>query len=353
MTFRAAFIVAAGLAAALGPARAQPAPPVLQPLSAASIAGALARPVGEPVRAPRTSGAVDLRGKRVYIAEYLLLVDLSGELPAWPQDGRLLGRAVGDGPVTLAYRTQPDIAALQALTDRAWADLQARLATAGVVLADAAAMVRAHGAVYDATEPASLPGAPRVLEAKVGETTRRYLALAPTGMRLVPRSAAGIGVGNIAARVAYPAQGIEALSLAMAINLSALDPAGRRTSTWAAADGAPALSPLMELGPAPSAALVHAHAQLALVNLDEALQLAGEFGRLRPAASPAADSAPRDPLAPLLSLGRRLLGDAGTPRVDALLETDGPTTARLMLYATSAANQAVANALKAAQQPAR
>lgn len=320
----------------------------LRPMSAAAIEPALDRPLGEPMRAPRTTGEIDLKGKQFYIAEYLLLVDVSGEVPATPRDGQLLGMPLGDGPTVLAYRTQHDIAVLQALTDRAWADLQTRLAAAGVVLADAAAVLREHGAVYEATDAASTPGAPVLLESKQGNTVRRYLAMAPTGMRLVPRSAAGIGLGNIAARVGYPAKRIEGLSLAMAINLSALDATGQRAASLAAPGGLPTLSPLMELAPAPSAALVHAHAQLALVNLGEALVPAAEFARLRRA--PMDGPIPsNDPLKPLLSLGRRLLGDEGPRRVDALLELDGPATARLMVFLTSAANQAIAEALKAAR----
>jgi len=110
----------------------------------------------------------------------------------------------------------------------------------------------------------------------------------------------------------------------------------------------------MELAPAPSAALVHAHAQLALVNLGEALVPAAEFGRLRlaPMDGPIPSN---DPLKPLVSLGRRLLGDesAQNRQVDALLELDGPATARLVAFLGSAGNQAIADALKAAQQGPR
>lgn len=342
-------------------AQTTPAPQALQPLSPETISAALARPIGQTVRAPRTSGSVDLKGKRFYIAEYLLLFDLSGEVPVQPLAGSVLGTPVGDKPALLAYRSALDITALQQLTDRAWADLQQRLAQAEITLADAGDTVRQHGAVYAATEPASTPAAPVVLESKTGDSSRRYLALAPTGMRLVPRTVAGIGLGNIAARVSYPAQGVEGLSLAMAVHFSALDAPGARASHFAPAAGAaagvaagvaadtPALSPLLELAPAPAAALVHGHAQLALVNLDEALVLAGEFARLR--ATPAAEPAPRDGLAPLLLLGRRLLGGAGAVTVPALLELDGPSTARGVLYLLGAANQAIADALKAARQP--
>ena len=343
----------AQLAVLAATACAQPAAVPLQPMTLDNIGAALARPIGQPVHAPRTSGTLDLRGKKIYIAEYLLLFDLSGELNASGRDARLLGITVADSTAaTLIYRSAPDIAALQALTDRAWADLQARLQEAGLELADAVQITRQHGAVYPATEPASTPGAPVVMNLNAGDTHRRYLALAPSGMRLTARTVAGIGLGNIGARVVFAALGIEGLSLGMALNFSALDPVGPlRRSSYAAptggAPGAPALSPLMELAPAPAAALVHAHTQL---NLGEALVLAGEFARLRPV--PELEAAPKETLAPLLSLGRRLLGGAPpTPRVEALLELDGPATARLALFALSAANQGIVDAIKAARAP--
>ena len=346
----------AQLAVLAATACAQPAAVPLQPMALDNIGAALARPIGQPVHAPRTSGTLDLRGKKIYIAEYLLLFDLSGELNASGRDARLLGITVADSTAaTLIYRSAPDIAALQALTDRAWADLQARLQEAGLELADAVQITRQHGAVYPATEPASTPGAPVVMNLNAGDTHRRYLALAPSGMRLTARTVAGIGLGNIGARVVFAALGIEGLSLGMALNFSALDPVGPlRRSSYAAptggAPGAPALSPLMELAPAPAAALVHAHTQLSLVNLGEALVLAGEFARLRPV--PELEAAPKETLAPLLSLGRRLLGGAPpTPRVEALLELDGPATARLALFALSAANQGIVDAIKAARAP--
>ena len=56
-----------------------------------------------------------------------------------------------------------------------------------------------------------------------------------------------------------------------------------------------------------------------------------------------------DPLKPLLGFGLRLQGETPPRRVEALLDLDGPSTARLVVYLTSAANQAIANALKAAR----
>lgn len=332
-----------------GPAAAQTADlPPLRPLSMVSAEAALARLPGTPTPAPRTSGTLDLRGRQVHIAEYLLLFDLAGEQPGPVRDGKLLGTPVPEGKAQLAWRATPDVAVLQALTDHAWADLQARLQAAGVVLADAAAVVQAHGAVHAATSPGSDAGAPVQLVHTQGGTTRRYLAMAPTGMRLVPRTPAGIGPGDAAARATYQAQRHEALSLAMALHLSVLDATGARAPAFAAPGGLPTLSPLMELAPAPAAALVHAHAQQAFVNLNEALIPAAPFGRVRlaPLDGPIPSN---DPLKPLLNFGLRPQGDAPPRRVEALLDLDGPSTARLAVYLSSAANQAIADALKAAR----
>ena len=134
-------MLAGWCAAALlaGPAAAQTADlPPLRPLSMVSAEAALARLPGAPTPAPRTSGTLDLRGRQVHIAEYLLLFDLAGEQPGPVRDGKLLGTPVPEGKAQLAWRATPDVAVLQALTDHAWADLQARLQAAGVVLADAA-----------------------------------------------------------------------------------------------------------------------------------------------------------------------------------------------------------------------
>jgi len=167
-------------------------------------------------------------------------------------------------------------------------------------------------------------------------------------MRLVPRTPAGIGPGDAAARATYQAQRHEALSLAMALHLSVLDATGARAPAFAAPGGLPTLSPLMELAPAPAAALVHAHAQQAFVNLNEALIPAAPFGRVRlaPLDGPIPSN---DPLKPLLNFGLRPQGDAPPRRVEALLDLDGPSTARLAVYLSSAANQAIADALKAAR----
>lgn len=352
LTLMRALALVAALSATLAglsptQAQGQPAGRALQPLSSDSIAAALARPVGAAMPSPRTSGGLQLAGKRFYIAEYQVLVEVGGEQAAAAPVAQALGRPATGDAVLLAFRAQPDIAALQALVDRAWADLQARLAAAGVHPEAAGALLGQGGAVYEASAPASTAAAPVVVESRQGDTLRRYLVLAPSGMGIVPRVPGGLNPGNLAARVAFAAQGIEGLSLAIAVNLSSLDADRPRPASLGGP--APALAPRMEVVPAPQAALVLAHGQLALVNLAEALVLAPEFGRLV-AAGPEADHGPADPLQALLRLGRRLgVAPGEAPRLDARLELDGPATARTLLYGTAAANQAIADALKAAR----
>jgi len=343
----AALLLALFTAASPGQTAGQP-----QPLNTDTAAEALARPAGAAVSVPRTRGSIDLQGKRFYIAEYRVLIDQGGELNAWTRDGVLLGQQLKSDEAIINYRAAPDLAApkalqaLQALVDKAWADLQVRLNAAGVVLTPAADIINVHGAIFDATEPGSSAGNPQIVDNKTGDTTRRYLVLAPTGTRLIRQVPGGIDVGNLGARVSYPSNKVEGLSLALAVNLTGLDPSSKRASSFAPGPGGgESLSPQMELGPAPSSALVHAHGQRSLVNLSEALVLAPEFARLR-VASPA-ETGRKSALDSLLSLGRTLAGSK--PQVDAVLELDGPATARLLAYSLAAGNQAIADTLKAAQ----
>ena len=143
-------LASAGLALLAATATAQgvaASTTALRPPGLGSIAAALARPAGQPVPAAHTESQLDLKYKCLYIAKYLLPWDVSGTVPETARDGHLLGMAVSQVSTVLAYRSQPDIVALQAPTDRAWADLQVRLAIGGVVLADAASVVGEHGAV--------------------------------------------------------------------------------------------------------------------------------------------------------------------------------------------------------------
>lgn len=340
------FLACTGLAA-------QPAAELV-PLSRASIAPVLTRTLGTNVPPLSIRGEVDLDGKSFYIAEYQVLVEVSGEFVLPAADGMAFGVPVWGERVLVQYSAQHDIAALQALVDRSWADLQKRLSDSDVQPGVAAEIIARHGAIYAADQPASTVQAPVLVESRRGDRLRRYLVFSPTGMKVIAWSATGINPGNLIARVAWPIQKVEALSLALAVNLTGLDAQAARTSTFALPAGAPALlkpmSPFMEVRPAPGLALVQTHAVPAQVDLNEAVEMTAEFGRLRPA--PAAAAGQVDALGKLRAAGEKLVaGKSAAEPLPAVLELDGPATARLMMLGLEAANEAIAVALERAVTP--
>ena len=302
-------------------------------LTLPAIAAVLQRAVGKPTATPSTIGFIDLRDRRVYIAEYQLLIEIGGEIDIPAGAVSLLGHRSGPKPSSLAYSSEPDIAALQALTDRAWVDLQARLRDSGVVLSSAAQIKAVYGTVYDATAPASAPGAPVVAGVRTEDGLRRYLVLSPTGMKLVRRGADSIGIdsGNPGKREAYLASGVEAISLTVAVNLSGFDPRVDPISHMV--DGAGiTLVPRLELRPLPGRPLLFTQAGRQQVDLDQVVVAAGGFGRIR--------LSPRDAQESTTSTGA----------LRAVFEQDGPALADLLMRVFGTANQAIAAVMRLAQQ---
>lgn len=302
-------------------------------LTLPAITAILQREVGEPTDTPSTIGYIDLRDRRVYIAEYQLLIEIGGEIDIPGGAVSLLSHRSGPKPSSLAYNTEPDIAALQALTDRAWVDLQARLRNSGVVLSPAAQLKAVYGTVYDATAPASAPGAPVVAGVRTEDGLRRYLVLSPTGMKLMRRGADGIAIdsGKPGKREAYLASGVEAISLTVAINLSGFDP--RVDPISHQLDGAGiTLVPRLELRPLRGRPLLFTQAGRQQVDLDQVVVAAGEFGRIR--------------------LSPRNAEESTTPTgaLRAVFEQDGPALTGLLMRVFGTANQAIAEVLRLAQQ---
>ncbi|MFN0186290.1 MAG: hypothetical protein ACKVQR_20945 [Aquabacterium sp.] len=358
-TWRAAGVTvvlasALGLGAVQIPARAQtPAIPPLQPLSLASVAAELQQPVGGAMPQLATRGALDLAGRRFYIAEYQVLVEVSGEFPVPVVDGLVLGQPVWGDRVRLQYRATHDVAAIQALVDRSWEDLRRRLADAGVAPADPAETIARHGAILEAATQPTTADAPLLVEADAGERVRRYLVFAPSGQKVVARSPVGINLGNLAARLAFLASRVEGVSLALAVNLAGTEEIAQRKSGFARPADAPPLwrplSPQLEVRAAPGLALLATHGAQAQVTLTDAVVLDGDFARLRPSAEGTAPGAAADPLGQLRTLGGRLLGARpADASLAAQLELDGPATARLMLAGLSAVNETIVQALRRA-----
>ncbi len=338
-------------------AQTPPAAPQLQPMNASTIAAALTRALGADVPALKTIGELELHGKQFYIAEYQVLVEVSGEYELAPVDGMAFGVPVWGERLRVQYSTRHDVASIQTLVDRAWADLQKRLADSDVNPAPAQAVIAEHGALFDADQAATTEAAPVLVESRSGTHLRRYMVFAPSGMKIVPRSFTGIAMGNLVARMAWPLKNVEAVSLAVAIDLTGLDLPPGRESSFALPSGTPPklkpVSPLLELRPAPGHPLARTHAVAAQVELTDAVSLAGEFGRLRPAPAGHQPEAP-NPLTKLLSLGERLATSKSETPVTptpALLELDGPATARLISFGLAAANEAITIALERAVTP--
>jgi hypothetical protein len=134
---------------------------VVQPLTAAVTADALAQPVSLLTQRPAFEGALKLGGKRFYLAEFRVLYEVAGEVSARTNAGYMPGTNYGATSSRIKYQLpQVDVAALQALTDKASADFQQRLQGADVPLEPADALISQHGAVYPAAEAGSTAAQP-------------------------------------------------------------------------------------------------------------------------------------------------------------------------------------------------
>jgi hypothetical protein len=340
----AAVLVATAWGVAM-PVTAQEAAAVaVTPMSVAAVQPVLQAEPQPLDTAGLINGSLPYKGKKLYVAEYRVLFEVSGNVRASTRAGYLPGRDYGASSVNVAYSGEPDIATLQAVVDRAWADFQKRMADAGVPLETPEAVFKEHGpAVYEASQAASAPGAPVYEEVSLGYGKRKYLVLAPTGMKTVPRGFAGIGAGNIGQRIAYSKAGVEGLSISPVINVAAQESSGSGSSIFNRGSTANARAQ-MELTNVGVLAQGHANAQG--VTLTRNVVPPGEFAALREVGG--YDSS-KDPVVTAVNvLGRLALGVAGnnSKKVELAMDFDGPTTAKLALQGLATVNQAVANALK-------
>lgn len=316
------------------------------PLTLATITPVLAEPVAPLPADGLIEGKLDLKGKRFYIAEFRLLFDIGGKVTANTRAGYLPGRDYGATNVRVNYSVpNVDIAAFQALTDKAYEDFRARFASAGVRLEDADTFVRENGAVYEATEAASRPGAPVFLERNLGHAERKYLVMAPTGMRIHARGLAGLGAGNIGKRVAFSQNRLEGLSVTMAVNMAALESSGsasaitRRSSTAEAKEA-------MSVNAGPDALLLQAHASGGGFRMTKPLALDGSFANFREAGGYDTN---KDAVGRTVGILTNLagLGANQTKRVDLEVDLDGPNTGRMALRGIVSVNQALADQIRA------
>lgn len=321
----------------------------LTPLTVESIQPALSAPSTPLDLGPLLKGDLKLAGKKLLISEYRVLFEVGGEVTANTRAGYLLGTSYGGTNSRTIYKVaNVDIAALQALTDRAWKDFTERLAASGVQLEDRNAFIAAHGEVYPATEAASLPGAPVYVEQNLGYTERKYLVMAPTGMKLLSRGFAGIGAGNMGKRVDWIKGGVESVSIGVAINIAELETSGGGSSILHRDGSATRAGESMTIaaphGQGPVAALADASA----MQMEKAFAVEGSFANFRQTGGYDSNA---DAVAKTMALVSNMAGVAAnkTKRVEFEVDLDGPSTARMALQGLSTFNVAAVKSLAGAR----
>ncbi|MCJ0765601.1 hypothetical protein [Variovorax terrae] len=339
-TFRR--LVAQAPAASVPPAMsATPAP-----ASAADVQAALQAPVTVLDASRHIKGTAALKGKRYYVSEYRVMVETGGSITASTRAAYLGGTDYGATRMTVNYQApQLDLAALQAVVDRSYADFVQRLEAAGAKPEPAEAIIKeAGGAVYEANLEASQPGAPVTDEADLGYGKRRYLVFAPTGMKLNPRGFAGLGAGNIGQRITYSKTHLEAISVVLAINLAAQESSGSGSSLFRRGSSASA-SAAMEAAGVPRMLLLQSHAQTQTLNVQGALPVPGQFATMRETGG--YDTRQDAAVQGLQALGR-IMGQAGnqSKRVDMTLDVDTAAMSRMALQGLVSMNQGIAGALQ-------
>lgn len=313
----------------------------ITPLSAASVAPALA---AAPSLLPADNlldGKVALAGKTVFLTEYRVLFDMSGEVSANTRGGYLLGTDYGATRATVTYKVpEPDIAALQAITDRAYADFKDRLAAAGLSVQTTEPE---GGGVYSATEAGSAPGAPVWIDQNVGHVKRRLLVLTPTGTRFVSRGFAGIGAGNIGKRIEWGGKNWEGLSVTQTVNIAELESSGSGSSIWRRGSSAEASSSLT-VGLAPGDFLVQTHVGGGLLRMTQPLPVPGAFANFRTVKTFDSD---KDTTSRVVGTLQNLMGQGANKvlKVEKEVDVDGPALARLSYQGLASINQAVAQRL--------
>lgn len=321
------------------------APPLGQVQAKALTSDVVVAALQEPVDVLDISSAMDgslaVRNRTIVITEYRVLFDVGGEVNASTRGGYLLGTDYGSTRVTVKYKIpNVDVAAFQAITDRAFEDFKARMLASG-------ANVRfgnpAEGGVYDTTEPGSSPDKPVYLTKKLGQSTRQYLVMAPTGMRLIPRGFTGIGAGNIGKRIEWSKANTEGLSITQTIQIAEHESSGSGSSIFRRGSEADAKSSLS--AGAPDELVVQSHVYGGVVRIKEPLPVPGAFANFK-----AVGGFDSDKDTGMQVLGRlQNLAGMGADKfktVEQEVELNGPAMARLSLQGLATLNKAVVDAIR-------
>lgn len=309
----------------------------IAPMSHSAVTGALPLSMSPLATDGVLDGKLDLKGKTVYLSEFRLLFEIGGKVSANTRGGYLLGTDYGSTRATVNY-TVPniDVAAYQAITDRAFEDFKTRMAAGGI---DMRYVAPEGGAVYDATENASLPGQPVIIENSLGHTQRRFLVMAPTGMKLVPRGWAGIGAGNISKRIEWGGKNIEGMSVTQEVNIAAHESSGSGSTIWKRSSSAAASSQLT-VGNA-TEMLVQTHVGGGIVRTARAVFLEGPFANFRTVKEFDSD---KDLTSRMVGTMQNAMGQGAnkTKRVDKEVDIDAVAMTRLSLQGIATVNQAIA-----------
>jgi len=324
-----------------------PAAGVVKPLSATDITAVMAKAVAPLNVTLPLEGDLKMAGKRFYLAEFRVLYEVAGEVSASTRAGHLPGTNYGATSSRIKYEIPKlDVPALQALTDKAYADFQQRLQAVGVSLVPAESFTAQHGAVYPANEAASTADAPVFVEQNLGYTKRKYMVFAPTGMKLHPRGIAGLGAGNIGSRIDWVKNKLDGLSVGVALNFTALESSGSGSSILHTEGSSTAAKPEMSISAPPDAVAAVGHVEAGAVRMTKATVVPGSFGVLRETGG---FDTQKDAGVKGLQILGNLMGVAAnkSKRVEMALDLDGPSTTHMAMQALSTFNQQLTDKIKA------
>ncbi len=319
----------------------------LAPLSLAQTQTALAEPVAPLAATFPLQGDLKLAGRRYYIAEFRVLFEVGGRVSANTRAAYLGGNNYGATRSTIRYAlAQPDVAVMQAITDRAWADFQQRVAAAGVKIEPRANFVAQHGEVYAATEPATTAAAPVTIDQNLGHTERKYMVFAPTGMTLHSRGFAGLGAGNLSKRMEFIKGQMDGLSVSVAVNIAALETSGSGSSLFNRDGASTGAGAGMTVVSPPDGVVAQVHADSSSLRLAQPVAVPGTFARMREVGG---YDTTKDGVARSMQILSNMAGVAAnnSKTVDMQVDLDGLATPRMVLQGLTGFNQALVEKLAA------
>jgi hypothetical protein len=311
------------------------------------IEAALAAPIAPLDAAGLVKSNAVLKGKRFYVAEYRVLFEIGGTVSANTRAAYFGGTDYGATNVRVNYLVPtPDVKLLQAITDKAYADFLARLEAAGLKPEPADAFVKENGAVYEATQEASKPGAEVYEDVELGYGKRKYLVMVPTGTKMVPRGFAGIGAGNIGKRIDFSKGNLEGLSVGMVVNLAAQESSGGGSSMFKRGSSANASAAMEVATPPKHLGVVQTHALTQIISLNAPLAVPGQFANLRETGGYDTQKDTAVKALQIIGAVTMGLGANQSKRIDMALDVDNAALTRQALQGMAAVNQAVAAAIQ-------